>query len=82
MSKLSKVLSVLLAIVLLFSTASVGVEAAYEAYKDAAITRYDTIDKPVLTTKQYASMALDEVDRMLGERNLKIKYDVVGMFDG
>ncbi len=81
MSKLSKVLSVLLAIVLLFSTASVGVEAAYEAYKDAAITRYDTIDKPVLTTKQYASMALDEVDRMLGERNLKIKYDVVGMFE-
>lgn len=81
MSKLSKVLSVLLAMVLLFSTASVGVEAAYSAYKDGAITRYDSIDKPVLTVTQYASMALDEVDRMLGESNIKIKYDVVGMFE-
>lgn len=79
MSKLSKVLSVLLAMVLLFSTASIGVEAAYTAYKDGAITRYDSIDKPVLTPAQYASMAMDEVDRMLGEANLKIKYDLAGL---
>ena len=79
MSKLTKVLSVLLALVLLFSTASIGVEAAYNAYKDNAITRYDTIDRPVLTPAQYASMAMDEVDRMLGEANLKIEYDVGGV---
>ncbi|MBQ7542668.1 MAG: hypothetical protein IJT44_10310 [Clostridia bacterium] len=80
MRKLSKVLSVLLAIVLLFSTASIGVEAAYSAYKDAAITRYDVIDKPVLTPDQYASMAMDEVDRMLAEENIKIEYDLAGLF--
>ncbi len=79
MSKLTKVLSVLLAMVLLFSTASIGVEAAYNGYKDDAITRYDAIDKPVLTPAQYASMAMDEVDRMLGEANIKIEYDVAGM---
>ena len=58
MSKLSKVLSVLLAMVLLFTSASIGVEAAYNAYKDTAITGYDSIDRPILTTDQYASMAI------------------------
>ena len=80
MSKLTKVLSVLLALTMLFSMASIGVEAAYNAYKDSAITRYDSIDRPVLTPAQYASMAMDEVDRMLGEANIKIEYDVAGMF--
>ena len=70
-----------MAMVLLFTTASIGVEAAYSAYKDGAITRYDSIDKPVLDANQYASMAMDEVDRMLGEANLDIKYDVAGMFE-
>ncbi|MBQ7546687.1 MAG: FIVAR domain-containing protein [Clostridia bacterium] len=79
MRKLSKVLSVLLAMVLLFSTVSIGVEAAYNAYKDAAITRYDSIDKPVLTPDQYASMAMDEIDRMLAEENIKIEYDLAGL---
>ena len=79
MRKLSKVLSVLLAMVLVFSTASIGVEAAYNAYKDNAITRYDSIDKPVLTPAQYASMAMDEVDRMLAEENIKIEYDLAGL---
>lgn len=79
MRKLSKVLSVLLATVLLFSTVSIGVEAAYNAYKDQAITRYDSIDKPVLTPDQYASMAMDEIDRMLAEENIKIEYDLAGL---
>jgi hypothetical protein len=65
--------------VMVFSMASIGVEAAYNAYKDGAITRYDSIDRPVLTTAQYASMAMDEIDRMLGEANIKIEYDVAGM---
>lgn len=67
--------------VMVFSLASIGVEAEYRAYKDNAITRYDSIDRPVLTTAQYASMAMDEVDRMLGEANLKIEYDVAGLLN-
>ena len=59
MRKFSKVLSVLLAMVLVFSAASIGVEAQYSAYKDSAITSYDSIDKPILTMDQYASMAMD-----------------------
>lgn len=79
MRKFSKVLSVLLAMVLVFSSFSIGAEAAYSAYKDSAITSYDAVDKPILTTEQYASMALDEVDRMLAEENLLIEYDLAGL---
>lgn len=79
MRKFSKVLSVLLAMVLVFSAASIGVEAQYSAYKDSAITSYDSIDKPILTMDQYASMAMDEVDRMLAEENIKVDFDLAGL---
>lgn len=79
MRKFSKVLSVLLAMVLVFSAASIGVEAQYSAYKDSAIMSYDSIDKPILTMDQYASMAMDEVDRMLAEENIKVNFDLAGL---
>ncbi len=65
--------------VLVFSSFSIGAEAAYSAYKDSAITSYDSVDKPILTTEQYGSMALDEVDRMLAEENMLIEYDLAGL---
>ena len=71
MRKLSKVLSILLAMVLVFSAASIGVEAQYYAYKDVEVA-YDAIDQPILSTEQYASMAMDEVDRMLMKENLTV----------
>ncbi len=67
MSKSKKLLSMLLAVVMVFSTFAVGASAAYADYKDDAITSYDSIDQPVFTTEQLASIALDAIDAMLAD---------------
>ncbi len=67
MSKSKKLLSMLLAMIMVFSTFAVGASAAYADYKDDAITSYDSIDKPVFTTEQLASIALDAIDAMLAD---------------
>ena len=67
MSKSKKLLSMLLAMIMVFSTFAVGAQAAYADYKDDAITQYDSIDKPVFTSEQLASIALDAIDAMLGD---------------
>ena len=67
MSKSKKLLSILLAVVMVFSTFAVGASAAYADYKDDAITSYDSIDQPVFTTEQLASIALDAIDAMLAD---------------
>lgn len=75
MSSGKRFLSVILAIVMILSTLVVGV-SAYEPYKGSAIKdQYDGVDKPVLTTGQYASAAVDELDRMLSKENLKMTSD-------
>ena len=65
MSKSKKLLSLLLATIMVFSTFAVGASAAYADYKDDAITSYDSIDQPVFTTEQLASLALDAIDGLL-----------------
>lgn len=67
MSKSKKLLSMLLAVVMVFSTFAVGASAAYADYKDDAITSYDSIDQPVFTTEQLASIALDAIDALLAD---------------
>lgn len=67
MSNSKKLLSLFLAMIMVFSTFAIGVEAAYADYKDEAIKSYDSIDKPVFTTEQLASIALDAIDAMLGD---------------
>ncbi len=67
MSKSKKLLSMLLAMIMVFSTFAVGAQAAYADYKDDAITQYDSIDKPVFTSEQLASIALDAIDAMLAD---------------
>lgn len=67
MSKSKKLLSLLLAVVMVFSTFAVGASARYADYKDEAITGYDSIDKPIFTTEQLASIALDAIDAMLAD---------------
>ncbi|MBQ3499162.1 MAG: hypothetical protein IJA87_08550 [Clostridia bacterium] len=67
MSKSKKLLSMLLAMIMVFSTFAVGASAAYADYKDDAITKYDSIDKPVFTTEQLASIALDAIDGLLAD---------------
>jgi hypothetical protein len=73
MSNAKRFLSVILAMIMMCSTLVIGANAAYTAYKDSGITRseYNSLDKPVLTTDQYASAAMDEVDRMLNKEQLK-----------
>lgn len=72
MSNSKRFLSVILAMIMICSTLVVGASAAYTAYKDSAIVgQYNDLDKPVLTTEQYASAAMDEVDRMLDKEQIK-----------
>lgn len=57
------------------------VGSAYQAYKGEAIKdSYNDIDTPTFTTEQYASMGLDELDRMLAEENLFLNV-YVGSLD-
>ena len=82
MRQSKKLLSVLLAVIMVFSSVAV-VASAYAPWKDEAITEYDSLDKPVLTTEQYASAALDEIDRMLNEEQILLTADdiFVGTLD-
>ena len=78
MSNAKRFLSVILAIIMVCSTLVIGASAEYFAYKNEAITTYNKLDEPVLTTEQYASAAMDEVDRMLNEEQLKFtREDIV-----
>ncbi len=84
MSNAKRFLSVILAIVMMCSTLVIGANAAYTAYKDSAIIgQYNALDKAVLTTEQYASAAMDEVDRMLTKEQLKFTREdiIVGDID-
>lgn len=80
MSKSKKLLSLLLATIMVFSTFAVGASAAYADYKDDAITSYDSIDKPVFTTEQLASIALDAIDALLADLDeTSIKIPVINV---
>ena len=84
MSNAKRFLSVILAIVMMCSTLVIGANAAYTAYKDSAIIgQYNSLDKAVLTTEQYASAAMDEIDRMLTKEQLKFTREdiIVGDID-
>ena len=68
MKKAKRILSFLMAIVIMSSVLSVAASAKAE-YKDAAISQYDDFDKPSFTLNQLSSMVLDYVDKMLAEKN-------------
>ncbi len=71
MKKSIRILSILMAFAMLIGTFSV-MGSAYQAYKNDAIEKYNDVDAPVFTLEQYASMALDEVDRMLAKEQLSV----------
>lgn len=82
MKKSTRILAILMAFVLLFSSFSV-VGSAYEAYKGSGMDnkdKYNDVNAPVYSTNQYASMALDEVDRMLAKENMTA-YVYIGTID-
>ncbi len=80
MSNAKRFMSVILAMIMVLSMLVVGA-SAYSAYKgDAIKSQYNKLDKPVLTTDQYASAAVDELDRMLGKEQIKLeKSDLYGI---
>lgn len=80
MKKSTRILAVLMAFAMLIGSFSV-VGSAYQAYKGEAIKdSYNDIDTPTFTTEQYASMGLDELDRMLAEENMFLNV-YVGSLD-
>lgn len=75
----TRLLSILLAVTMVFGCVSVGVSAAYAPYLDDALTdNYNSIDQVSLTTPQQASLLLDKVDRALVDANLVIDIPVIG----
>ncbi len=77
MKKSIRILSLLMAFAMLIGSFTV-MGSAYEAYKGTAIKDdYNDVDSPVFSTEQYASMALDELDRMLAKEKM-----VVNIFIG
>lgn len=67
MKKMKRLLAIILASLLILSSATAGA-SAYQAYKDDALTKYDFTDTAVLTTEQYASALLDYADKELKKR--------------
>ena len=80
MKKMKRLLAIILASLLILSSATAGA-SAYQAYKDDALTKYDFTDSPVLTTEQYASMILDYADKALAKLNFKKDLPVIGTLD-
>ena len=80
MKKMKRLLAVILASLLILSSATAAA-SAYQAYKYDALTKYDFTDSPVLTTEQYASMILDYADKELAKANIKMDLSVLGTLD-
>ncbi len=77
MKKSIRILSILMAFVMLIGNFSV-MGSAYHAYKGTAIAgSYNDVDSPEFTLDQYASMALDELDRMLAKEQMVL--DLLGL---
>ncbi len=70
MKKSTRILAILMAFAMFLGSFSV-LGSAYDAYKgDAIKEQYNDVDKVDFTLDQYASMGLDEVDRMLAKEQL------------
>lgn len=72
MKKSTRILAILMAFAMLLGSFSV-MGSAYQAYKgEAIIGQYNDVDAVDFTTEQYASMALDELDRMLAKEKMVV----------
>ncbi len=82
MKKSLRIISLVLTVVMILGSVSVAASAApnswdskgYKTYRiqNGAGLTFDDANQPNYTTDQYASMALDEVDRMLAEEQLVV----------
>ena len=80
MKKMKRLLAIILASLLILSSATAGA-SAYQAYKDDALTKYDFTDTAVLTTEQYASALLDYADKALAKANFTRDLSILGKLD-
>ena len=80
MKKMKRLLAIILASLLILSSATAGA-SAYQAYKDDALTKYDFTDTAVLTTEQYASALLDYADKALAKANIKMVFSILVSLD-
>ena len=80
MKKMKRLLAIILASLLILSSATAGA-SAYQAYKDDALTKYDFTDTAVLTTEQYASALLDYADKALAKENITMDLSILGKLD-
>ena len=81
MKQSTRLLSVLLALVMLFGVMTIGVEAAVR--RNVVITKgnvsYDSIADVTLTTEQVATLICDALDELLFDANIYEKVDVVNI---
>ena len=80
MKKMKRLLAIILASLLILSSATAGA-SAYQPYKDDALTKYDFTDTAVLTTEQYASALLDYADKALAKENITMDLSILGKLD-
>lgn len=80
MKKMKRLLAIILASLLILSSATAAA-SAYQAYKDDALTKYDFTDTAVLTTEQYASALLDYADKELKKANITMDLSILGKLD-
>ncbi|MBR2869442.1 MAG: hypothetical protein IKB88_10345 [Clostridia bacterium] len=71
MKKSTRILAILMAFAMLIGSFSV-LGNAYQAYKNDGIEKYNDVDAPVFELEQYATMALDEIDRMLAKEQISL----------
>ena len=82
MKKMKRLLAVILASLLILSSATAAASAyKYDSYKDGKLTKYDFTDSAVLTTEQYASMLLDYADEALAKANITMNLSILGKLD-
>lgn len=82
MKKSTRVISILLAFVMMMGTMSVVASAYHSDYLDSAITdQYNSIDKVELELNQKASILLDQLDVMLVKEDIYIDIPLIGSID-
>lgn len=80
MKKSTRILAILMAFVMLLGSFS-AMGSAYQAYKGEAIKdQYNDVDAVEFTLEQSASMALDELDRMLAKEQIVLNV-FIGTLD-
>lgn len=86
MKKSLRIFSLVLAVVMIFGSVSIAASAwdanghtTYRSQTGAGLT-FDDVNDPVYSVDQYASMALDELDRMLAKADISV-YIYIGTLD-